>query len=137
MNRLDFDQLLTRLRRGHTLAEWLFMTEGTRINRSKIFRQNKPVYERLCIHLGIPEQGTKQHLLERLLSHEFSTAEMDELKQFKTDQKTAAKREHERERDRKTFEKVAAGPRPYEFITYYALTQYDARVAAYDGVDAV
>ena len=64
------------------LAEWLFMKEGTLIGASAIFRQNKPVYERLCIHLGIPEHGTKRNLIERLRSHVFSTAQMDLLQQF-------------------------------------------------------
>ena len=128
---MDDDRWFTRLTQRYLLAEWLFMKEGTKIGASAMFKQNKPVYERLCIHLGIPERGTKQHLIQRLISHEFSTAEKDELQQFTTQvqvvQATAANREGER----KTFEKVAAGPRPYAFITHYALTQYDARVAAY------
>ena len=62
------------------LADWLFMKEGIKIDASAIFRQTKPVYERLCIHLGIPEHGTKRYLMERLRAHVFTAAQEEELR---------------------------------------------------------
>ena len=64
------------------LAEWLFMKEGTLIGASAMFKQNKPVYERLCIHLGIPDHGTKQNLMERLRSYVFSRDQLERLRQY-------------------------------------------------------
>ena len=69
-------------RQGYTLAEWLYMRDGTIIDPSDMFKQNKPVYERLCMHLGISIDGTKQNLMERLGSYEFSNAQLELLRQF-------------------------------------------------------
>ena len=101
------------------------MMEGTLLGWGDIFRQNKPMYKRLCINLGIPEHGTRKDIILRLKTYVFSTSQMDELKQFKTTEFAACARDHER----KKFDEMCAGPRPYDYGTHSALKLYEVNVS--------
>ncbi len=100
---------------GYDLSVWLRMRDGACVpGGNAMFRQNKPVYVRLCELLGLPSSGSKVETMTRVREYVFTPEQVEEMKAFL-----------KREKDAKLFERrlaaLEARPRPHDYRTFCLL----------------
>jgi hypothetical protein len=63
------------------LCNWLYMKENIKIKCHELYRQNKPILEKLCSHLPVLQSsgGTKYTLIHSLKYYIFSDEQIQEL----------------------------------------------------------
>ena len=78
-------EALLEEQQAHMVGSWMHMREGVAPpwRGARLFRQNKPVLQRACALLGMPESGPKAALLSRLRTYVFSTEQRAEMREFK------------------------------------------------------
>lgn len=115
----DVPQYLLEVRQAYRLSDWLYMKEGgVRVPGNAMFRQNKAIYERLCNLLGLPADGNKPALISRVKSYEFTSEQLEEMRQFEEAKRAAREAALTQERVNRRLDALEAGPRPYDHYTY-------------------